>query len=198
MRHGAEEGDPIREGRRRKEEGGGRTEGGRSERSVLGPKGPKSHGSVHPSSASFIFEERQCTHPIKTDSFKVLKDWTATQSSRANGDRKVSNATERRTEKATQRPRRLAVFGEMATTQVGHAHRDRDVSHAPRSVAPQRCVHGVPNLMGVLSNVLGVSSPREPLSADNSLRRRFGVQECSITSGSCWKADVAVKQYCVN
>ena len=51
--------------------------------------------------------------------------------------------------------------------------------------------------MGVLSNVLGVSSPRDPLSADNSLRRRFGVQLCSITSGSCWKAEVAVKQYCV-
>ena len=59
-------------GEQRKEEG--RKEGGRIERSVHGPKGPKSHGSVQSSSAFFIFEERQCTHPIKTDSFKVLKD----------------------------------------------------------------------------------------------------------------------------
>ena len=85
----------------------------------------------------------------------------------------------------------------MATTHVGHAHRYREVSNAPLRVVPQRCVHGVPNLMGVLSNVLGVSSPRDPLSADNSLRRRFGVHACSIASGSCWKAEVAVRQYCV-
>ena len=84
----------------------------------------------------------------------------------------------------------------MASTQVGDAHRHRDVSHAPRSVVPQSCVHGLAHLMGVLSNVLGVSSPRDPLSADNSLRRRFGVHACSITSGSGWKAEVAVKQYC--
>ena len=99
--------------------------------------------------------------------------------------------------KSNTKTERSVVFGKMATTQVGHAHRNPDVSRAPQSVVPQRCVHGVPNLMGVLSNVLGVSSPRDPLSADNSLRRRFGVQPCSITSGSCWKAEVAVKQYCV-
>ena len=56
---------------------------------------------------------------------------------------------------------------------------------------------GVPKLTGVFSNVSGVSSPRDPLSADNSLRRRFGVHACSIASGSYWKAEVAVKQYCV-
>ena len=47
--------------------------------------------------------------------------------------------------------------------------------------------------MGVLSKVLGVSSPRDAPSADNALRRRFGVQPCSITSISCAKAEALME-----
>ena len=51
------------------------------------------------------------------------------------------------------------MFGNMATTQVCHAHRDREVNNAPRSVVPQRCVHGGPGR-------------RQPLTPNDSVKSR--------------------------
>ena len=57
--------------------------------------------------------------------------------------------------------------------------------------------YGVLNFKGVAVKVLGVNSACEPPSSESSWRRRFGVQELSIASGSFWDMDAVSSQYCV-